>query len=104
MLRLYGTGLLGMILFLFWIYCVFDVISTDEASVRNLPKYGWLFVVLFLFDSGALAWFILGRPQPASCAPGGAGPPPSRGRTQPMAPDDDPNFARYVEERRRLSN
>ena len=56
-------GLVAFVVFGLWLYCLYDVITTDEALVRNLPKMVWLLLVLILFDIGALAWLLLGRPQ-----------------------------------------
>jgi hypothetical protein len=56
-------GLVAFVVFGLWLYCIYDVITTDESLVRNLPKMVWLLLVLFLFDLGALAWLLLGRPQ-----------------------------------------
>jgi hypothetical protein len=60
----------GSVLLLLWLYCIFDVISTDEAMMRNLPKGAWLLIVIFLPDVGSLAWLLLGRPLYAGWRPG----------------------------------
>jgi hypothetical protein len=46
-----------------WIYCIYDVITTDDAIIRHLPKMVWLIVVILLADIGSLLWLALGRPQ-----------------------------------------
>ena len=56
-------GFFAFVVFGLWLYCIYDVITTEEVHVRNLPKMVWLFLVIFLFDIGALAWLLLGRPQ-----------------------------------------
>lgn len=65
-----AEGLVALALFLFWIWALFDCISTDSALCRNLPKGMWLILVLFLPDVGALAWLLLGRPERAGWKPG----------------------------------
>ncbi len=64
--------ILGGVFFLaflaLWIYCLFDVITTDESMVRNLPKMVWLVIVLVSADIGSIAWLLLGRPPKASFA------------------------------------
>ena len=57
-------------LFLLWVYCVFDVIATDSFLARNLPKMAWLFLVIFLPAVGGVAWLALGRPINAGWRPG----------------------------------
>src|SRR5579872_6882760 len=46
-----------------WIYCIYDVITTDDAIIRHLPKVVWLIVVILLADIGSVLWLALGRPQ-----------------------------------------
>jgi hypothetical protein len=33
---------------LLWIYCIFDVIASEESLIRNLPKTMWLVIVIFV--------------------------------------------------------
>jgi hypothetical protein len=98
-----GVGILGTAL---WIYCLFDVIMTDESRIRNLPKATWIFVVLITSLVGAVAWLVAGRPQapqrslPYKGNPGAAFPEYERpGRFVPANPDDDAEFLRKVRER-----
>jgi hypothetical protein len=55
-------GGLGLVVLALWVFCLIDVITTDEASVRNMPKTAWVLVVLLLFDLGAVLWLVAGRP------------------------------------------
>jgi Phospholipase_D-nuclease N-terminal len=95
---LYLDGLAGLAALAFWLYCLIDVITTDEASVRNLPKLSWVFIVIFLFEIGAIAWLIAGRPQAWQRSlpyKGNAGIPPEYdlpGRATAFNPDDDAEF------------
>ena len=90
MIRILGPGLGGLLFLGFWIYCVFDVIATEEMLVRNLPKTLWLLLVLFVPTVGGLAWLLLGRPVNAGWRPGDTElrPPPQR----PRGPEDDPDW------------
>ncbi|HET8559982.1 MAG TPA: PLD nuclease N-terminal domain-containing protein [Marmoricola sp.] len=45
-----------------WIFCLVDVIGSDEGAIRNLPKVAWLLIVLFFPLAGAVAWLVVGRP------------------------------------------
>ena len=60
----------GIILLGLWLYCIFDVIASEEMLIRNLPKTLWLLIVIFLPDVGSLAWLLLGRPLFAGWRPG----------------------------------
>ncbi|MGH8972973.1 MAG: PLDc N-terminal domain-containing protein [Acidimicrobiia bacterium] len=70
MARLLGFGFVPLVLLALWAYCIFDVIASDEALIRNLPKTMWLIIVIFLPDVGSLAWLALGRPLYAGWRPG----------------------------------
>lgn len=59
-------GLVGLIMVGLWVFAMFDVISADSASVRNLPKPLWVLLVVLLPDVGAIAWLLLGRPAKTS--------------------------------------
>lgn len=99
-----GGGLVGVALIALWAYCIFDVISTDEALMRNMPKVLWLIVVIVLPTVGSVAWLLLGRPLGAGLRPGDTSTySPPRSRPRPLAPDDDPQFlARLDDETKRL--
>lgn len=44
-----------------WIAGVISVIKTDESQVQQLPKLGWLLVVILLGPIGAGIWWMMGR-------------------------------------------
>ncbi|MCC5576658.1 PLDc N-terminal domain-containing protein [Microtetraspora sp. AC03309] len=104
--------ILGLALLAFWLYCLFDVITTPEGAVRNLPKLLWVLVVLFLAAVGGVFWLALGRPRSGDAVLETAGTregPDEREAWQrppraeaPRGPDDDPEFLRALE--RRLRN
>jgi hypothetical protein len=90
-----------------WIYAFIDCLNTPEKDVRNLPKLVWVAIIV-LFGSvlfGPLAWFVGGRPRGrpviagGEAAAGGGGRRP--GRVRWVAPDDNPDFLRSLEEDRR---
>ena len=88
-------GFVAFVVFGLWLYCIYDVITTEEVHIRNLPKMAWLFIVIFLFDIGALAWLLLGRPQNWQFAkPSGArGAGTTSTRPSGETPLDDPALA-----------
>lgn len=66
------------------LYALIDCAQKDET--RNLPKWGWILIILFLGVVGPIAYLIAGRPK---------GP---YGRRKPkfrdLPPDDNPDFLR----------
>ncbi|MTK02026.1 PLD nuclease N-terminal domain-containing protein [Micromonospora sp. CP22] len=77
-------------------------LSAEEDGIRHLPRIAWLLIILFFPLVGSIAWFVAGRERTAvggstSWAPGAR---PAE-RSRPVAPDDDPEFLRSIEERSR---
>jgi hypothetical protein len=90
-------GLFFIISVLFWLWAIFDSLTCDEKRVRNLPRWGWVVVILIFVELGALAWVLFGRPRDGKLVPGGQqrlGGRPAGGR--PVGPDDDPDFLRHI--------
>lgn len=59
---LYFGGLFGLITLGLWLFCLVDVITTQDGDARHLPKLGWLLIVLFFPLVGSIAWLVAGRP------------------------------------------
>jgi hypothetical protein len=105
-----ADGLLGLVLLGLWLFCIIDVITTDEALIRNLQKPLWLLIVIFLVVLGAILWLIAGRPRAQASGRASAAGHPSRsapaypeydspGRFAASNPDDDEEFLRQVRQR-----
>ncbi|WP_329383350.1 PLD nuclease N-terminal domain-containing protein [Streptomyces sp. NBC_01716] len=73
------------------IYAFIDCITTDEKDIRHIPKPIWAILVLLFPLVGSIAWLIVGR-KPGT----GAGPAGRRGGW--VAPDDNPDFLKSLEE------
>ena len=84
-----------MALLALWLYCIFDVISSENSLVRNLPKLIWLLIVIFLPSIGSIAWLILGRPAHVGFRPGDT---TYRTARRPMGAEDRPGFGRPVDQ------
>ena len=84
--------LFTVVVFAVWIFTLADVAMAPGPQVRNLPKVGWVVVVLLFPVLGSAAWFVLGRPQ---VAPGRA---PGE-RATPQFPEyDRPGRAAAVDQ------
>ena len=90
MLLFGAEGLVFFLLVGFWIWALFDCISTESAMIRNLPKGVWLILVLLLPDIGSLAWLLLGRPENAHWRPGSTDYSAPR---RPIALEDHPRYS-----------
>ena len=82
-----------VLLVAFVVYCVFDVVGSDERRRRGLPVPLWLLLVVLVPVVGGVVWLLVSRwtPHQGTAARGGG----------PVAPDDDPEFLRELERRRR---
>jgi hypothetical protein len=95
---LFFDGAVGLAILALWLYCLLEAITADAASIRNLSKMAWVFIIICLFEIGAIAWLIAGRPQsPQRSLPykGNAGIPPEYdrpGRAVANHPEDDAAF------------
>lgn len=94
-----AEGVVALLLFLFWIWALFDCISTDASLCRSLPKGVWLLLVIVLPDIGGIAWLLLGRPEKAHWRPGSTD---YRAPRRPVGLEDQPRYsgAAGVSERR----
>ncbi|MEN9607031.1 MAG: hypothetical protein RL605_859 [Actinomycetota bacterium] len=63
--------------------------SANRADVRVLPRWLWVLLCLAATPIGGIAYLLFGRPVAVEAQPGA-----SR-----LAPDDDPNFLRLIDER-----
>jgi hypothetical protein len=52
----------GLVVMALWVFCLVEVIGTPEGEIRNLPKVGWLMIVLLFPLAGSIAWIAAGRP------------------------------------------
>jgi hypothetical protein len=97
---------------------LFDCVTTDERSVRHLPKPLWVIVILLFLGFGGILWFMVGRADTAVPTPDTSGHPAGRGRPdagavegflepqspRTLAPDDDPTFLADLAARNRNAN
>ncbi|KRO43301.1 MAG: PLD nuclease N-terminal domain-containing protein [Candidatus Nanopelagicales bacterium] len=65
------------------IFSIIDCSRTAESSIRSLPKWAWLIIIIFVPAIGSIAWIIAGRPK-------GNGRGRRKGKIVP--PDDNPDF------------
>ncbi len=92
---------IGLALLAFWLYSLFDVITTPEEAVRNVPKPVWLLVVAVVPVVGGLVWMVRGRPQPDRETWSVPPQPGTHHTSAPKGPDDDPEFLRELDKRMR---
>lgn len=77
------------------IFALVDCIQTDDEKVRHLPKIGWIVLIVLIWIVGPVAWLIAGRER------GHGRPRVSPSTAGPIAPDDDVEFLRQIDEAQR---
>jgi hypothetical protein len=77
------------------LWALVELLQTAGAAVRTLPRWAWAVLIVALPPLGAVAWFLLGRPQAAGVLSRPAPTMPLRRKQAYVsrpAPDDDPEF------------
>lgn len=77
------------------IYALVDLVQFREETPLGLPKGVWALVIIFLPVIGSIGWIVISRM---------TGPPRSRRNRRPeppVAPDDNVEFLRYLEQEQR---
>jgi hypothetical protein len=106
--------LLPLLLILaFTLYALIDCLARDEKEIRALPKVIWVLIIILFTPFGPIAWFLAGRVRGQARHASGSAPDDvvggysmgsgsSAGRGgRPVAPDDDPEFLRRLDEQQR---
>ncbi len=76
------------------LYALIDCIRTDASLVKGLPKIIWILLIVLVWIVGPLAWILAGRHRSWE-------PPQRPARPRPLAPDDDPDFLRELDIKRK---
>ncbi|AXK45837.1 PLD nuclease N-terminal domain-containing protein [Brachybacterium saurashtrense] len=84
-------GLLAVLSIALTVYALADCVQTEDDKVKGLPKWAWIVLIVLIPWVGPITWLFVGKER----SPGGGGPGPRRG---PVAPDEDPDFLRRLDE------
>ena len=71
------------------LYALIDCIRTEEERIKGLPKIVWILLIVLVSYLGPIAWIVAGRDREWPTLPE---------QRRPMAPDDDPDFLRDLDE------
>ncbi|HLV74988.1 phospholipase D-like protein [Actinomadura hallensis] len=93
--------LVVLLLLAIWLYCLLDVLRTDESELKHLSKRAWFAVAFFGFLIGSVLWLLEGRNRRSRVHSGAPQMPPPPAGGRPVGPDDDPEFLRELERRLR---
>ncbi|MGK5530103.1 PLD nuclease N-terminal domain-containing protein [Streptomyces sp. URMC 129] len=79
------------------IYALVDCISSKDEEIKHLPKLFWILLIVLAWVIGPLAWIFVGRDRAFPGRGASARRPASGGW---VAPDDNPDFLRSLNETR----
>ncbi|KGJ72882.1 hypothetical protein GY21_12275 [Cryobacterium roopkundense] len=78
---------IGLAVLILTVYTVVDCALFERKRVRGLPRWVWIFVIVLVPLIGPLLWLFVGRGRGAS---------PVGRSFRTVAPDDDPEFLRSL--------
>ena len=86
------------------ILALISCLSAEEGDLRALPRIVWVIVILLFPLVGSIVYFVAGRPvttgpRTPTWRPGNGFPEVERPRS--VAPDDDPEFLRKIDEKKK---
>ncbi|MEV4494223.1 PLD nuclease N-terminal domain-containing protein [Micromonospora arborensis] len=97
MARLYV--LLFLVQIVLAVCALISCLSAEEGQIRSLPRIVWVLIILFFPLVGSIAWFVAGREPSSGAGKGWSGGTAQRQQHRPVAPDDDPEFLRSMQDR-----
>ncbi len=84
------------------VFALADCIQTEDSRVRGIPKWAWIILVVLIPWAGPITWLLVGKDRsPDAGDPAGRSGSrgrPAPGRSGPLAPDEDPEFLRRLDE------
>ncbi|MFM5905265.1 MAG: PLD nuclease N-terminal domain-containing protein [Micrococcales bacterium] len=84
------------------IFTVFTTVyaaTAESGRVRNLPKWVWVLMCLFIPVIGGMLYITIGRPVVQGTGASGVAWAGSQWSSPRRAPDDDPDFLRDLEKK-----
>ncbi len=87
------------------VVCLIDAAQTPQNSIRNLPKWLWMMLIVVVPIVGPIAWLVAGRPRrnsqrsaPRSSNSAAGLPRYERPPASMRAPDDNPEFLASIKQ------
>lgn len=86
-----ARGILAVLSIALTVFALADCVQTEDEKVRGLPKWAWIVLIVLIPWVGPITWLFVGKDR---SRPAGQGP----RRQGPLAPDEDPDFLRKLDE------
>src|SRR5699024_5231219 len=85
-----ARGLIAVLSIALTVFALADCVQTEDEKIKGLPKWAWIVLIVLIPWVGPITWLFVGRERSI-----GGGPQRRRG---PLAPDEDPDFLRRLDE------
>lgn len=90
-----ARGILAVLSIALTVFALADCVQTQDDKVRGVPKWAWIVLIVLIPWVGPLTWLFVGRERSWGRGSGDASGPRRDG---PLAPDEDPEFLRKLDE------
>lgn len=87
-----ARGIIAVLSIALTVFALADCVQTEDDKIRGLPKWAWIVLIVLIPWVGPITWLFVGKDRSDS---GGGGRPRREG---PLAPDEDPDFLRKLDE------
>ncbi|WME22034.1 PLD nuclease N-terminal domain-containing protein [Brachybacterium sp. GU-2] len=91
-----ARGILAVLSIALTVFALADCVQTQDDKVRGVPKWAWIVLIVLIPWVGPLTWLFVGKER-SWWGRGSSGSPGPR-RDGPLAPDEDPEFLRKLDE------
>ena len=91
-----ARGILAVLSIALSVFALADCVQTEDDKVRGLPKWAWVVLIVLIPWVGPITWLVVGRERGIGLGNAGGSPRPRR--QGPLAPDEDPEFLRRLDE------
>ena len=85
-----ARGIIAVLSIALTVFALADCVQTEDDKIRGLPKWAWIVLIVLIPWVGPITWLFVGKERNL-----GGGPPRRQG---PLAPDEDPDFLRRLDE------
>ncbi|NMA76044.1 MAG: PLDc_N domain-containing protein [Actinomycetales bacterium] len=87
-----ARGIIAVLSIALTVFALADCVQTEDDKIRGLPKWAWIVLIVLIPWVGPITWLFVGKDR---ASPEGHGRPRRQG---PLAPDEDPDFLRKLDE------
>ncbi|WP_394215478.1 PLD nuclease N-terminal domain-containing protein [Brachybacterium vulturis] len=85
-----ARGIIAVLSIALTVFALADCVQTEDEKIKGLPKWAWIVLIVLLPWVGPITWLFVGKERTS-----GGGQVHRRG---PVAPDEDPDFLRRLDE------